>query len=314
MPRWAKAEIEYLENNAQSETSQEIGKAIGRTSSAIRSFASKHNISLQKGSKWEESEDELLKEYAGEMKVNEIAKELGKNRNAVLYRASKLGISLKSSGGRFNRKYSVNHSYFSQIDSKTKAYWLGVMWADGSVYKQKVPRGVSHAIKLEVQFGDKSWIEDFAQDINADYPIKKTHKNQAVRLRMFSKQLFKNLVEHGVIPRKSYSHVTPNIKAEFIPHFIRGVFDGDGSIYQLTRGSLGVNITNTKETCTWTKKNVDRILEIETNVRQKAGDSIAFRWSLRRQEKIPKFIKWIYNDSNRFLKRKYDKAKLLGVL
>ena len=32
-----------------------------------------------------------------------------------------------------NRKYSVNHSYFKQIDDCEKAYWLGFLYADGFV-------------------------------------------------------------------------------------------------------------------------------------------------------------------------------------
>lgn len=32
-----------------------------------------------------------------------------------------------------NRKYDVNKEYFTDIDTENKAYWLGFLWADGSI-------------------------------------------------------------------------------------------------------------------------------------------------------------------------------------
>lgn len=32
-----------------------------------------------------------------------------------------------------NRKYQLNDAYFQTIDTEEKAYWLGFIWADGSI-------------------------------------------------------------------------------------------------------------------------------------------------------------------------------------
>jgi hypothetical protein len=37
-------------------------------------------------------------------------------------------------------KYSINENYFSVIDTPSKAYWLGFLFADGSVYKRRASK------------------------------------------------------------------------------------------------------------------------------------------------------------------------------
>lgn len=34
-----------------------------------------------------------------------------------------------------NRKHTLNEKYFDKIDTEHKAYWLGFLWADGSISK-----------------------------------------------------------------------------------------------------------------------------------------------------------------------------------
>ena len=51
-------------------------------------------------------------------------------------------------------------------------------------------------------------------------------------IRFISEKMFNDLSKYGIIPRKtSKEYIPENISNEMIHHFIRGCFDGDGSVF-----------------------------------------------------------------------------------
>jgi intein/homing endonuclease len=70
----------------------------------------------------------------------------------------------------------------------------------------------------------------------SSYDFSKHNKNSKIQysLSKRNKQLFLDFYYAGVIPRKSAENseklFIPKMKKEFISHFLRGYFDGDGSI------------------------------------------------------------------------------------
>lgn len=311
MGKWSNTEISFLKDNAQSLSSAEIGSALQRSANAVRCFASRHNIPLRKDA-WQDSEENFLKEKASSMSSGEIAKALGRSPDAVQHRASQLGISLRNPPHlRSNRKYNVNHFYFSKVNNPQKAYWLGVLWADGCVRKQSTPRGASYMIKLEVQERDRDWIHVLANDLDATYPISETHQGKAVRLRMTSKQMFDDLSMLGVIPRKTHKNKIPVLDPGLVPHFVRGLFDGDGSIYG-TLKQPGVQVTNTKALCRWLLETTQGALGVGGGVYSRP--SIAYVWKIGGANQVQLFASWIYHGAGRYLERKYEKFVKLGML
>jgi intein-encoded DNA endonuclease-like protein len=77
-------------------------------------------------------------------------------------------------------------------------------------------------------------------------------KTTTAQLRGNYQRLYDDLSENGVFPKKSTENRLklnfPNLKEELKPHFIRGFFDGDGSVYMSkTNGpnSKGVSFVGT---------------------------------------------------------------------
>ena len=75
--------------------------------------------------------------------------------------------------------YSLDENYFKVIDTEDKAYWLGFLYADGSItrfYKtdkktgEKVIRSLS--LELGLQSGDKHHLEKFLESIKCNVPFK----------------------------------------------------------------------------------------------------------------------------------------------
>lgn len=124
----------------------------------------------------------------------------------------------------------VNQGYFNEIDNEQKAYWLGFIWADGHV-AQKAPWTVI------VQIKDIEHLQQFANAIGYTGEIKTVKgsgfNSEAIhgRLVICRKTMCDVLNKLG---RNNENMSIPNISKKLIPHFIRGYFDGDGSVYETT--------------------------------------------------------------------------------
>lgn len=117
--------------------------------------------------------------------------------------------------------YSCNHGFFDSMDTEAKAYFLGLLLADGSITKKQV--------SLEVNVKDIELIEKFAAAIEATHPVKFTKRN-SVKIQIGSMRLISRLAEYGVTTRKSFNCSPPEISSVLRRHFWRGCLDGDGSL------------------------------------------------------------------------------------
>lgn len=140
----------------------------------------------------------------------------------------------KRGGGKFcsrecaTRIYDFDESYFQDINTPEKAYWLGFLFADGNIYKNQMT--------LKLQRRDEKHLIKFKEALLSEHPIHRgkndTHKNSYYSsLLIGSKKLCAQLIKTGMIPKKSLIVKYPQIAKELEMHFIRGYFDGDGCIY-----------------------------------------------------------------------------------
>lgn len=129
----------------------------------------------------------------------------------------------------------MNKNFFENIDSEKKAYWLGFVWADGHV-STKAPWFVV------VQIKDKNHLEKMCADLEYTGEIKDrpggSYKPESIQARVAfcRKKLCDDLNNLG---RNNKVKSIPDIRKDLIPHFIRGYFDGDGSIYNSKSSSKG---------------------------------------------------------------------------
>jgi len=185
---------------------------------------------------------DLLEELTETMSDDEIAKTLGVARVTVTDKRKRLGIKsffektgLKKRenavylGGR-PRQITFNEGFFEDISSKERAYFLGLLLADGSV-----SRDLNH---VEITLSDPDWVllEQLRVSLEAheaELKNKKVSKNKkpAKRLTLCSQRLAKSLVAWGMVPARTYSwDLKKEIPKEFLAPFVRGYWDGDGSI------------------------------------------------------------------------------------
>ena len=214
----------------------------------------------------------------------------------------------------FYKKKLFNESFFHCIDCEEKAYWLGFLFADGSVYK----RGTSCIISIRVK--DKEICDKFLKSINANFETysclcKDSYhpnlKHEVYSVDLFSKEMFNDLNNYGCVPNKSLILQFPNnISKEFIPHFIRGYFDGDGCV------TIGKRNNSTKynnihiEYC----GTLEFLTELNNNLpfkgtvsKEKRLTTNTYKLSKSGTKNAKIFFKYLYTNATVYLERKYNK-------
>jgi hypothetical protein len=265
--------------------------------------------------------DDMLKMYYTHSSDASVARQMGMSLDTIKSRAKRLKLKKSEHYQQLlskervlrlqksNCKYTCNHAYFSQIDAREKAYWLGWLWSDGCVLQ----RGNSYQIRLALQKGDENILQCFRIAVGAEYSIRS--ERDAVVLTLFSQQMFHDLGKYGVIPHKSLLATYPNIERGFISDFVRGVFDGDGHISR--NKSPQITIIGTEVFCSWLQL-------VSQEARGARGTSAlkkntTFRWTLSGKSNIVAFAQWMYHPLSNgkqvmCLERKYQRFIDAGLL
>lgn len=263
--------------------------------------------------------DEELKDIKesylnGESSVK-IGKRYNTNHKPILRELHNMGIEVSQK--KFVRKYNLDESYFDIIDTPNKAYIMGLLHSDGtnniskstiSISLQEEDRDILEAIRLEVKSEKPLEFIDYSNKHDFGY----SYKNQ-YRLNLFSSHMCKELNKKGVIPNKSLLIGFPYwLDESLISHYVRGVYDGDGSIYRGYKNKnnipITVTITATEDFCIGLKNICKNVLGISAGIYDASchnGITKVFTLSGRNISKV--FLDWIYKDSDLFLQRKYNR-------
>jgi hypothetical protein len=118
------------------------------------------------------------------------------------------------------RRHYFNCRIFYNIDSSDKAYWLGFLYADGSV------NWINRSMNISLI--DKDHLIKFQEFLGSDYNIRFIEKRNIYSLNISSIDLVKDLILHGCLTNKSRRLSYPPIPSDLDGDFIRGYFDGDG--------------------------------------------------------------------------------------
>lgn len=174
----------------------------------------------------------LYKEGLSCKKIGDI---LGVSYPTIAGRLRKEGIVIRNlRDAHLIKKF--NENFFDIIDNEAKAYWLGFLYADGNVRINVHKRGYKSYItslsQMEIEPLEKFINSISGTDIKISNWI--TNVNTiSYNISLNSKIMFDGLCKYGCIPNKSLILEFPsNIPIELHNHFIRGYFDGDGSIYK----------------------------------------------------------------------------------
>lgn len=218
------------------------------------------------------------------------------------------------------QRVGYDREYFKVIDTEAKAYFLGFIYADGHItIKDRRKSGWKEYIfRINLSDKDEEVLELFKKELNYTNSLldvksksfvsptnNKTYTRQAQKMiHLSSKPLVEDLMKWGVCENKTYAKLSiPNLPEELVRHFIRGYFDGDGTV-----GRTEASITS---------KDENILKEIQAYVEEKLdlpignisfSDKGSYRWRIGRNRHS--FLEFLYKDSNFYLSRKRNKSDL----
>lgn len=290
---------------------KEIVEAIGDERLTVNKiYKLIHRLGLSKSSeksnpKYDKIDKQALKLLSEGISHREIARQLNVDQQSMTLRLKKkYNIQVLPDG----KKY-VDSTFFNVIDTEEKAYWLGMMYADGYVNEES---------GLELCLKDEEHIYKFKSAIKSEHKVSpkyvsvggKTHT--AYRIGIKDKQLMNALIEKGCFRAKSFDIEFPTeeqVPNEFMSAFVRGFFDGDGDISK-TGSKKGYRIIGFSCANKLFLEELREFLKDKIDACATIGPSRnLYRLRIHKISKAYEFLDYIYGDATIYLDRKYDLYK-----
>jgi hypothetical protein len=189
------------------------------------------------------------------------------------------------------------------------AYVLGYLYADGSLEDAYYLRGKY----LRLTSTDKELVYLTKKALKSKHTIVVIPPDSPARkvryfLRIGSHKIYNDLSDLGLFPNKSLTMELPKIAPEFLPHFIRGYFDGDGHVAivknkKALKRMIVVFISGSQNFLIALAHEMNLVLKLKIDKIYKGNRSFRLAYSTSDSVKI---FKYIYKDAKGvFLKRKF---------
>lgn len=201
----------------------------------------------------------------------------------------------------------------SKINNEIDAYIFGLIYADGYLTGKRYNKYYTLGITLSSK--DEEYLKNINKYIsgkisNSKIHLKETNKSyNSIRLIKCSVELVNALISLGMLPQKTYAHnkIWENVPSSLYNHFIRGFFDGDGTICMGNRdkkyrcGFVGKN----EYLFEWLSAVLSENLNKTVNYKLEKSSN-CFRIQFSGNPSCKKFGDYLYQNSTIFLKRKKE--------
>lgn len=263
--------------------------------------------------------EQLLKEYNEGASMQELNQ---KYHTDTYYQFKKLKNVQKRTIGE-QHALSRTNCYVLNWNCKTisnekEAYILGMLYADGYI-------SGNQQIGLRLKDTDKNLVEEIKNYFSKEIKLQYDKRKKCYGFVVSSKVLVENLETLGMLRHKTNIEFSmPNIPENLQRHFIRGYFDGDGSIYMCKKDIKTPYLKG--YICSPTKtilENIQSVLlsndiDCKINFEKRKGrlmrcvDSFIisscdmYRLFIRKKEALRKFYHFLYDDCSIYLERKKE--------
>ena len=207
----------------------------------------------------------------------------------------------------YKSKLYLEKCGFKEFNTQEECYWLGFLYADA--YLNISEKHNLQYISFSLQLSDKEHIDKYGKFINKNTYVQKQYDKRydkewiKATVTLSNKELINKIRSFGFKQNKStISTRLPKLPDNMYRHFIRGYFDGDGSILKNKREVSFSNghpqlLIDIKD-----KLKEQANLEIGKIVKRKNNKGCHF--SFYALSKVNKFYNYIYKDATIYLDRK----------
>ncbi|MEK0221319.1 LAGLIDADG family homing endonuclease [Bacillus proteolyticus] len=229
-------------------------------------------IERKKKSKCKLSKSEIIHLYAEGKSTSEIAMLANVSARYIRMVLKDKNVPRRAIGS-WKRKYDLKEDYFKTW-SNNMAYILGFIAADGVIQKENQCVSISQK--------ESAILEDIKKELHTNQP------------------LYQNKKTGVYMPCKSFNIEFPFVPEEFLHHFVRGYFDGDGYVnyeaYTVSFVGGSYNFMNS----------LNQILQNHNLPADLLDQNKHYRVILSGRKSIQLFSNWIYKDKDIYLHRKYE--------
>lgn len=207
---------------------------------------------------------------------------------------------------QFKKIYSCDENYFEEIESEEKAYILGFISADGNISKT--------ALRIRLQILDIDILQKIKICMNSNHNIieyfskikDKVYKSCGIQI--CSVKIKNDLLKYGITNNKSETINIPNIREDLIIYWIKGYFDGNGTIDLHSKKYPRIRI------CSANKDLLNNIIiffnnTLKTKVTNISKISKKCYEIYYMSEDVVKIYNAFYEKNNIYLERKFEKFK-----
>ena len=254
---------------------------------------SKLGLSLDPKNHWSEDELKVIRDnYQTNPKVYTLFPT--RTIHSVNKKANKLGLKRIQRIG----KYTLNENFFDKWMPEN-AYVFGLFCSDGNVGKNERRCGF-HISKNDVEL-----LEIIKTVMNSTHPIE--IRDEYAYLRMSNRKIVQNLIKLGCPPEKSLTIQFPDIPDSVLNHFVRGYFDGDGSIHFNKPNTIKITLLGTNDFVTNLQNRLYLLLGLQKHKIRKHKKIFMLDYY---GDDARKFCSWLYEDNKGyFLNRKYERFR-----
>ncbi len=256
------------------------------------------------GEYWTPEEDSIIEEHFCYAPQNYLMNLLpGRTWKSIFMRGN--GKNLK----RISQdRYFIDYNFFENW-SKESAYILGFITADGYVKRDTSGNRHANMLQFELASYDIDILKKFKDVLKFEGPISTT-KRSTCKMQINNTKIIEDIIKKGVPSTNKTEEATfpANMPSEYAPDFIRGVFDGDGSIYMEDSNGhsrLALQILGTKDLLYGIRSHLP--LESKHSYISYRGNNGAniYILSIKNKDTI-KIYDWMYRASTIYLDRKYQ--------
>lgn len=247
----------------------------------------------QKRKQWSSEELQFLFASCNNFDCFSLASRLGRSQDSVRGKLRNLGLKAKDTQ---RLQTEVNHDFFKTW-SKPMSYILGYWFADG--YMGQPPMWTFSVSSKDIQI-----LQSILKIMGSMHKITDGGK-KIYHFIVGSKTIWNDLWNLGGRPAKSLIAEPPNVPANFVPHFIRGIFDGDGCVC-FSRGSIRLNFCGTRAMMEY----VCSKLPCKMTVYQIKRCANHWRLDNQGQNAISN-LQWMYDNASIWLDRKRTRFQSL---
>lgn len=312
---WAKIVNDY----GAGRTLRELADAYDTSVQTLSIGLKKRGVEIRRPSEYAliytpEQKAQAIANYQTGMAVEKSGEFCGASYTTVYFWLEEASVPIRS-----QVVYGGDRDFFKSIDNERAAYWFGFLAADGHIAKRRYLRTLlsrkdrDHLVLFQQHLGHSGPIRDYSKA--RTWPNGRTKTYHLSRLDVCFARGCRDLIGHGLVEIKNGDpSKLAALSPEMLRHFLRGYFDGDGSIH----------LSGKKQCWFWYICAQSKPFLTALGTLMMAHGSEITRINVfnggRREGQIPRLVyggnqivpricRWLYKDATVYLDRKWKLAQ-----